>query len=101
MKGTTLIVKIARYNVAKRFAKAVYTTREVNQVFSSYAEANKQYNLRNCCYEYQDEAGNIMCNCTDDEDKDAAVESILRALTAACNYKYDIVAKIGNTYFAN
>lgn len=43
----------------------------------------------------------LVCNCTDDEDKDAAVRRILRALTAACNYKYDIVAKIGNTYFAN
>ena len=60
MKKAIIIVKIVRYNVAKKFAKAVYTTHEVNRVFSSYTEANKQYNLRNCCYEYQDEEGNVI-----------------------------------------
>ena len=43
----------------------------------------------------------LVCDCDDNEDKDEAVNSIIRALTAGCNYNYEIVAKIGNTYFAN
>lgn len=38
---------------------------------------------------------------TDGEDKDAAVRRYLAELTLGCNYRYEIVKKIGNTYFCN
>jgi len=32
---------------------------------------------------------------------EAAVKSVLRDLTAGCNYRYDIIAVVGNSYFCN
>lgn len=35
------------------------------------------------------------------EDEDEAVKSYLAQITLGCNYRYEIVKKIGNTYFCN
>lgn len=35
------------------------------------------------------------------EDIEAAVKSYLRSATIGCNYSYEIVKVIGNTYFCN
>lgn len=35
------------------------------------------------------------------EDKEAAVKSYLAQVTLGCNYSYEIIKVIGNTYFCN
>lgn len=37
----------------------------------------------------------------DSEDKEYAVKSYLAVTSLGCNYKYEIVKVIGNTYFCN
>ena len=40
-------------------------------------------------------------NVDEHEDKDTAVKSYLAQTTLGCNYSYEIVKVIGNTYFCN
>lgn len=47
-------------NVAPRFRMAIWRKKEVNRIFSSAKEAEKYYNLRNCNYDFENEAGEIV-----------------------------------------
>lgn len=47
-------------NVAPRFQRAIWRKREVNRTFASAREAGKYYNLKNCNYNFEDKAGNIV-----------------------------------------
>lgn len=47
-------------NVAPRFSRAIWRKKEVNRIFASAKEAAKYYNLRNCNYDFENEAGEIV-----------------------------------------
>ena len=47
-------------NVAPRFNRAIWRKRKVNLIFKSAKEAAKYYNLRNCNYDFENEAGEII-----------------------------------------
>lgn len=47
-------------NIAPRFRRAIWRKKEVNRIFSSAKEAGKYYNLRNCNYNFENEAGEII-----------------------------------------
>lgn len=47
-------------NVAPRFRRAIWRKKEVNRIFPSAKEAGKYYNLRNCNYDFENEAGEIV-----------------------------------------
>ena len=55
-----IIILSELQNVAPRFKSAIWRKREVNRIFNSAKEAAKYYNLRNCNYDFENEAGEII-----------------------------------------
>ena len=49
---TKIIINEVIKNVAPRFKKAIWRKYDVNEMFASYKDASKYYDLRNCNYDY-------------------------------------------------
>ena len=47
-------------NVAPRFRKAIWRKYEVNKYYNSVADMRKEYYVKNCNYQFEDENENIL-----------------------------------------